>query len=375
MNNNASKEVVIIQSFCPHYRLAFYEGLRKYLRKYDIILRLLYGRPPDPRFFRDLPWAEPYTVYHLPAKMTWQPVLRQCLSANLIIVEAASKHLLNYVLLLARHFGGPKCAFWGHGWGHQANNPKNFRERIKLWTGKQADWYFAYTWKVREVLIQRGYDPACVTDVQNAIETLPLSKVGELEKALIQQEFSLGSDSCVALYCGRMYPAKRLDLMIIAAERVRQLVPQFVLILAGGGPDRGIAEEAARTINYIQYTDLIFGKRKAALFGLSRLLVMPGVVGLGVVDAFHYGTPVVATRCLNHGPEFAYLSDGENGLITDDNVDAFSRAIVQLAKDDSLHSRLVAGCKTMAQQITVEEMVRRFAEGILAALQVERPNQ
>lgn len=45
----------------------------------------------------------------------WQPVLGHVSGADLVIVEQATKLLVNYVLLAQQALGRTKFAFWGHG--------------------------------------------------------------------------------------------------------------------------------------------------------------------------------------------------------------------------------------------------------------------
>jgi glycosyltransferase involved in cell wall biosynthesis len=86
------------------------------------------------------------------------------------------------------------------------------------------------------------------------------------------------------------------------------------------------------------------------------------------VDAFHHGVPPIATRFPYHSPEFAYLRNGENGLIVDHSAEALSAAMVRLATDDALHARLTMGAKVSSNELSMEQMVQRFGGGILAAL-------
>jgi glycosyltransferase involved in cell wall biosynthesis len=115
----------------------------------------------------------------------------------------------------------------------------------------------------------------------------------------------------------------------------------------------------------------LFGSRKNQLFAISRLFLLPGRVGLGVVDAFHHGVPPVATRYPYHSPEFCYLRHEENGLISEDDITSFAQLMLRLATDDVLHAKLLSGCKESAQAITMEEMIERFANGIIAALDLK----
>ena len=50
---------------------------------------------------------------------------------------------------------------------------------------------------------------------------------------------------------------------------------------------------------------------------MSKLFLMPGLLGLAVLDAEVMGLPVVTTRYPWHSPEIAYLRDGETGVIVD----------------------------------------------------------
>jgi glycosyltransferase involved in cell wall biosynthesis len=384
LKSPAKKEVVIVQITCPHYRAPFFCGLRESLEKHGINLRLLYGNPEDysadiPAYHAVLPWAEPFTPLFLPFRsatlepVTWHPILRRVLGADLIITEAATRYLINYLLYMIHQFGGPRLAFWGHGWNHFLDDRDSRSERIKHWLGKRADWYFAYTCEVKRGLIERGYDPVRITDAQNAVESPPPRKIGAEELAAIRRDWNIGPNDPVALYCGRMYSSKRLELLIGAAQRVHRDLPSFHLVVAGGGPDEAIAREAAGRLSYVHFAGPSFGRRKQELFAISRLFALPGRVGLGVVDAFHHGVPPVATRYPYHSPEFSYLRDGENGLVSEDDVTSFAQSMFRLATDDELHAKLLSGSKESAQAITMEEMTKRFANGIIAALNLKRP--
>jgi len=370
------KEVVILQFRLTHYRIPLYRILRGLLRDQGVVLRLLYSTPDDEpdrgnlikKLYSDLSWGERIPSKVLPFGFVRQPIIKRTRNADLVIVSDGTKHMLNYAPYLLPLIKAPKIAFWGHGWNHHTDNPESWPEHMKFWLAKHVDWYFAYTWKVRERLIERGYDEDRVTDVQNAVEG-PSTKVGRDDIARLRAELGLAPDALVAFYCGKMYDMKRLDLLIEAAQKARAELPSLVLILAGAGSDQKIAEQAARDHDFIHYVGPVLDRRKAAFYALSRLVVMPGLVGLGVVEAFHFGVPPIATVYPYHSPEIVYLRDGVNSLIVEGEADALAAAMVNLARDDVLHARLAAGCAQTAQTVTVEEMARRFADGILRALE------
>lgn len=363
------KQVVIVQNSLTHYRVPFFQGLKERLLEEQIDLRLIHGySKKGERFNSTLSWAEPFERLPRIGKFVFHPVLRPLVSADLVIVEDAAKFLMNYVAFVIGLFGQTRIAFWGHGRNHQAQSQNSFSERLKLWLGKRGDWYFAYTSEVRDGLIECGFHGDRVTNVQNAIAATeqPTNehKVDQLRKAL-----SIPENAIVAVYCGRMYPVKQINYLIESVPLVRERIPEFRLVLAGGGVDQHLAEKAARKYDYVDYLGPVFGDRKSTLFGLSKICVMPGAVGLSILDAFQNGKPPIVVRNRFHGPEISYLQDGQNGLSVSDSPEGIAEGIIKLGTDLQLYARLQAGSRLTAEQITIESMVDRFASGIVQALE------
>ena len=99
-------------------------------------------------------------------------------------------------------------------------------------------------------------------------------------------------------------------------------------------------------------------------------MLNPGLVGLSVLDAFALGLPMVTCDLPYHSPEIEYLVDGENGLVlaADTSAAEYGDNVAALMNDSDRLNRLSAGALASAEQYTVEEMVDRFATGILTAL-------
>ena len=116
---------------------------------------------------------------------------------------------------------------------------------------------------------------------------------------------------------------------------MREAVPDFHLLIIGAGPDAGIAEAAAAELPWVHYAGPKFGAEKTALASLGRVFLMPGLVGLGVLDSFAYGTPMVTTDIPYHSPEIEYLRHGENGLIVADDVRTYAEAVTELLTDEA----------------------------------------
>ena len=62
---------------------------------------------------------------------------------------------------------------------------------------------------------------------------------------------------------------------------------------------------------------------------MAAMQFMPGAVGLGILDSFALQTPMVTTTQNFHGPEIEYLENGKNGIITEDNIETYTNAIIK----------------------------------------------
>ena len=146
-------EVAIVQRVIPHYRVPFFEQLRERLER---------GRGSTFECWaasRMTPSAPSTTVAHFrgPSRsatamsgwgrrdLVWQPCLRSLKSCDLVIVEHASRLLLNYPSLRWRQFGGPKVAFWGHGRNFDHDGCLALGGVGQAPTWQPADWWFCYT--------------------------------------------------------------------------------------------------------------------------------------------------------------------------------------------------------------------------------------
>jgi glycosyltransferase involved in cell wall biosynthesis len=107
---------------------------------------------------------------------------------------------------------------------------------------------------------------------------------------------------------------------------------------------------------------------------ISKLLLMPGGVGLVVLDSFALGVPMVTTDTRMHGPEIDYLEDGRNGILIEcgESVETYADGVVGLLQDEGCLERLREGALAAAADHTIEKMARNFATGVTNALKAPR---
>lgn len=378
--------VAIVSRSVPHYRVPFYEGLRSFLADRGVNLAVIYGVGSGTFDERQdqasLSWGiavRSWGTSNRYGKLVWQAALPHVRSADLIILPQQTQFLINYPLLLRQLTGRQRVAFWGHGRNFQEWRASRAGEALKRWLSRRVHWWFAYNEMSALAVKQLGYPERRITQVQNAIDTSGLRSMfedmdaSELDKT--REHFGIDAEGTgeVAIYAGGLYPDKRLDVLLAACTRIRRQLPSFELIVIGAGEDQERIEGAAASHPWIHYLGPRFGREKVALFGLSKALLMPGLVGLAVLDSFALETPLVTLADSPHSPEIEYLSHRVNGVIVDVDgasapAEAFADAVLEVLSDDDCFDRLIQGCRQAAADYTIEAMVRSFGEGIMMAL-------
>jgi len=373
----AMPRVLIVYKTLPHYRVEFYDRLRSRLLDDDVELVLAIGQPDRISSLRqdtsDLPWVTHVHNRYLRVfgkQLVWQPVLRFGRSSDVVIVEQASKLVVNVVFMAWRKLGGPKYCLWGHGRNLDACTASPLAEWWKKRTLRACDWWFAYTEGTSAFLTGNGYSPERVTVVQNAIDTDRLRRIRasitDDEQALLRQTLEITSEH-VATFVGSLYAGKRLEFLIEAADLVRRRLPTFTLIVIGDGPERSMLEAAANSRPWVRLFGAMRGETMARHASLGSVLLMPGQVGLAILDSFALELPMITAVSDNHGPEVEYLEHGSNGLMVSDpqSAEAFADAVVSVLTNNELLATLCSGCRAGAQRYTLNEMVERFRIGIL----------
>lgn len=365
--------VVIVQQCFPHYRRPFFEQLHDRLRTSGIQFALLYG-PGGCTLASShaAPWSHVVPV-RKHWGFTWQPVLPFVQPGDLVIVEAAIKHLAGHVLL-ARHLAGEiRLCFWGHGRNFQADWSCCITEAAKRIISRQAHWWFAYNDLSARLVRNLGFPAERITSVHNAIDTTRLTsdRRNLTVEQITQMRRSLGllSDN-VCIYTGSMYREKRLPFLMEACHHVRRDIPDFEMIFIGTGPDAHIVQSAAAAYPWMHYVGPKQGPDMAAYWACAKALLLPSAVGLVILDSFALGTPLVTTTARGHGPEIDYLIPGINGEVVNDarHPQVYARAIVSLLRDEPRRQRLAEGARESATRYTIENMAERFCGGILSAL-------
>ena len=369
----ARKRVLIIQEHLPHYRVPFFEQLRYLLDERNIQLDLAYSAGGTSKLLTgSLPWARAVPTARWRG-LVYQHVIGLAKKADLVIVPQEVKYISLAWLFAHRAASRIKLAFWGHGQNMQTRNPNSLPEKAKRLLSARVDWWFAYNERSASVVRELGFPVDRITLVQNAIDTKHLieARSALTPETIETAKISLDIDSTnVAIYTGGLYAEKRIPFLLESAAKVRARLPDFHLIIIGGGPQKDLLIEAARNSDRVHYLGPKNDIDKLPFSAISKVSLMPGLVGLGVLDSFALGVPLITTAYPYHSPEIQYLRDGVNGIIVNDweSSDAYANAVVYLLQNDQEREFMASEGRKTAEFYTIENMVENFTQGILAAL-------
>lgn len=374
MNKPLDKCALVIQRRMTHYRIPFFEALRRELAGRGCELRLAYGQAAAEELGKqdsgDIEWAQRLsTRYLFGGKICWQPFLRVSKGADIAVFALENKLIYNLIpQFVSRKM---KVALWGHGANLQGD-PSSLRERFKRIVAKKADWWFGYTQMSVPLIERSGFPTDRITVLNNSIDTAELASMcaAVRPEALSQLREEIGlTGKQVGIYVGSLYEEKRIDFMLEAAAEIRAKLPDFEFLIVGSGPQKNLVETFCAKQPWAHYLGVRKGQDKVNCIALSQVMINPGLVGLGILDSFVCGVPMLTTDCGLHSPEIAYLNSDINGLMTPNTLQDYVGAVVGLFQNETALQRLQAGCLESAKEYTVENMARNFAEGVMQCLQ------
>jgi L-malate glycosyltransferase len=367
--------VLAIVANVKQYRIAFYQQLAARLDAAGIELRVAYSEPYGEEALKadstDLAGPLGLKVrrwYFLGGRVLLQRVpLAELQRADLVIIVQSNGYLLDYPLLLASRMGLKRVAFWGHGYNHQARSGA-YTERFRRRFVGLSDWWFAYTERTADYLVNQGVPRERITVINNAIDTsgfaAQTAAVTPADVADLRNALALSERARIGMYCGSLYGHKHLPFLLEACAEVHARMPDFVLAVAGAGPEAQLLRDASARLPWLRYLGPQFGQTKAVLFRSADVFLNPGLVGLAILDAFAAGLPFVTSDLPIHSPEIAYLEPGVNGLMLPYASREWADAVVQLLGDRERRAAMGRAALASSRVYTLECMAENVAAGI-----------
>ncbi len=369
------RKLLVIIPASTAYRAPFFDLVSPELADHGIQLKVAHGGTTKSFSQRgdvaDRPWS-----VRVPAR-TWdarnQPwALRQWREAeskpDLVIVQQTIKSLETYPLIAGQHLHGPRVAMWGHGRSYSTPQGRG-ASLLRQWLTRRCEWFFAYTESGADFVAEHGFARSRISVLRNTIDTHSLQCELESVTEAEVSEFRARNDLVAgrtALFLGGVDDNKGISFLLASAAVAAKRLPGFKLLIAGDGalsPQCRTAQTAGAPIRVLGRVE---GHAKALALSASDVLAIPECIGLVAVDSLVAGVPIVTTNHPGHGPEAAYLKDGETAIFGDHEVSACAEAVADLLVDVDRRSVMAQACIRESDKYSLENMAQVFIDGVLA---------
>lgn len=356
-----------MQPYVPAYRAPLFAALRERLRLRGA--ELIVAVDSTDSFRRDGTTDEVDLVLGsgLRGHVRWRRLSAAALTTtDLVVVEQAIKNLETSQLAWSRRARRPGLAFWGHG---RFAGQSPIADWVKQRTTQRGDWFFAYTQKGADWVVEQGFPRDRLTVLRNTLDAESLAEdlcaVTDREIREFRSEFSIDEGPC-ALFMGALDGSKDVHFLVDAAKSAQALDPTFTLLIAGSGPGAPEINDAAGDLGCVQVIGRVDGRRKALALLNCQAMVIPRRIGLVAVDAVVASRPIVTIAGGVHGPEADYL--GPDGLLIEIegiSPSAFGQRLLEVLRDSSIGASVDRQDVMMrGREWSIGVMADRFVMGI-----------
>jgi glycosyltransferase involved in cell wall biosynthesis len=225
--------------------------------------------------------------------------------------------LSTWINALLGRLTGKHIIYWSHG---LKGGDAGLKLLLRILFYKLSHDLFIYENRSKSLLLKEGFEPERVHVIYNSLAYSSHLKLrsGILSTELKKKKYSIfNNDYPTIVYSGRLIKAKRVD-MIFSALALMDDYQINCLIIGDGDYENKLKKivEKLDLKNVFFYGECYDETLLSKLIGMSDILVSPGNVGLAVVHAFSFGTPVIShDNLINQMPEVEIIELGVNGVL------------------------------------------------------------
>lgn len=186
------------------------------------------------------------------------------------------------------------------------------------------------------------------------------------DRAAFREKYGIAQDRPVLLFLGRVAHEKNIGFLLKVLNKVREEIPEVLLVIAGEGPAlKSLQQDAAElelgdNILFIGYLDrdceLNSCYRAADIFVFASRTETQGLV---LLEAMAQGTPVVSTAELG---TLDVLREGKGVWIAQEELADFSEKVVGMLKNDNARRALGEAGRDYAHGWTASRLAERMTD-------------
>jgi glycosyltransferase involved in cell wall biosynthesis len=206
--------------------------------------------------------------------------------------------------------------------------------------------------------------------VQTRAEVIPTGiELGQFSRGdgpRFRAQWRISPDRPLLVHVGRLAFEKNVDFLIRMLARVREQVPDVLLVVAGEGPARRGLERQVRDLGLVDHALFVgYLNRDGALEGCyaaGTAFVFASrteTQGLVLLESMALGVPVVSIAMMGTRE---VLAEGHGCLIAEDDEADFAAKCVRLLTDPDLRARLSRDGRAYAQGWSAPALADRMLD-------------
>jgi glycosyltransferase involved in cell wall biosynthesis len=285
----------------------------------------------------------------------------------LVVISEGTSNIFNAIqgFIYCKLFN-KRFIWWSLGALHsEINLPKRkgLKRKIINYIETHSDAIITYSSQGKKYFINVGVPENRIFIAVNVIDT-------ELRKLEISKNIAhshLDDHKLNILYVGAINPAKKLDILIKACERVKLSIGNnFTLNVVGDGPSKNNCVELMQDLGLnkqITFHGQVIDE-VSKYFLKSDVYVMPGLGGLGISDAMVHGLAVICTH--GDGCEKDLVTNDWNGYFIDImNTENLADAILKIYNNPQLLQTFKANSvKRINEEFNINTYITSINEAI-----------
>ena len=294
---------------------------------------------------------------------------------DIVIFNSTPRYRSSWTLpKLIRSYGGVPIA-WTKSHSY-TRLPGPILHMMKKRLMKNYDFVIAYGQQTRAELLELGVREDQIFVAQNTVDTRPIfereDEYRKMARELREQHGLV--DKKILLDLGRMDPAKRHEDVINAWPKLRELDPDLVLVLVGGGPNLDDYRKLAQQTDpeRIIVTGRVPLGYDYAWIAASDLTIQCGAVGLAINQSMAFGTPTIIAdqrgvdaELIEHGKTGWRFSEGDIQSM----IDTVGHVI---SADQEREAVLKRATEVVRDEANVDNMIKQIHACLLAGLELRQ---
>jgi glycosyltransferase involved in cell wall biosynthesis len=346
------KRVLLISNKVFHYRVSNYNYFAGRFREesWELFVRANEVQ-------KNNPYPLEFDFLEMPFRFLDYKREIERLQPDVVIIFLHLKNLIIWPLIHWLKLKGIPVVYWNKGINLEVENP-NWRNNLFYYVHNLSDAILLYGEHLVQHIQPRNRHKVFVAN--NAINATAFPEIRQSRRE-IKDEFNIPFEK-VVLFVGQMRPMKKVEHLIEVFNGIDD--PALGCVIVGDSKDYDMTRMIKT--ERIRYMGALFDTANlqvSKLFKMADVFCIPGDVGLGLNEAFHWGLPVV-TEAVRQSPEINYLTPERNGFIVPENdIVALKSKLLLLLHDDALRAEFSRRAKAdIESEASIERMFRGFRD-------------